>query len=142
MPVLQDLQQGLSQLCFCVAADVEGNGAAVDGARELLSWQVGRTNVRSILDVAKPHRIRCRAEVEGAAKEDAVHRSDDWSTIGGDGRQGQQAHTGQAVGDLGGGRMPLRGDDAEQGAARQSRSCGRVGLAARWGQPASRAREQ
>ena len=49
-----------------------------------------------------------------AAKEDAVDRSDDGSAIGGDGRQGQQAHTGQTRGDLVSTQTSLRNDDAEK----------------------------
>jgi hypothetical protein len=52
--------------------------------------------------------------VESAAKEDAVNRSNERSPIGGDGRQGQQAHTGQTVGDLVGGQTTLCSDDSEQ----------------------------
>jgi len=52
--------------------------------------------------------------VESTAKEDAVNRSDDRSPIGGDSRQGQQAHTSQTVGDLVGTQTPLRRDDAKE----------------------------
>lgn len=91
-----------------------GTARPVDGDRELLARQVGRADLRSISDVAEAHRIRCRAEVESATKEDAVNRADDRSPIGGDGRQGQQAHPGQTVSNLVGSQPPFRGDDAEQ----------------------------
>lgn len=52
--------------------------------------------------------------MESATKEDAVNRADDRSPIGGDGRQGQQAHTNQTVGDLVSTQPPLRSDDAEE----------------------------
>lgn len=93
-----------------------GRGVYRDSVTVRYTLVTDRPNLgfRSILDVPKAHRIRCRAEVEGAAKEDAVNRSDDRSPIGGDGRQSQQAHTGQAVGDLVGAQPPLRGDDPEE----------------------------
>lgn len=109
-----NVKQGLSQLSFCVAMDVDRQGATVHGHGEFFPGQVSRTDMRSPSDVPEAQRIRCRTEVESAAKEDAVHRPDDWSPIGGDGRQRQQAYPGQALGDLLSTQPPLRGDNAEQ----------------------------
>ena len=52
--------------------------------------------------------------MERAAVEDAVHRPDDRPPVGGDRRQREQAHPGQALGDLLGGQAALRGEDPEQ----------------------------
>jgi hypothetical protein len=53
-----NLEQGLSQLRFCVAMDVDGHGVTVHGHREFFPGQVSRTDVRSLPDVSKAHRIR------------------------------------------------------------------------------------
>ena len=73
--------------------------------------------VRTAADVAKPHRVGRRAEVERPPVEDAVDRADDRPAVGGHGGQRQQAHPAQARRHLVGGQAPLRVVDAEQMAA-------------------------
>jgi hypothetical protein len=52
--------------------------------------------------------------VEGATKEDAVDGADLGPAVGGHGRQRQQPHPGQPLGDPGGVEPPLRGVDPQQ----------------------------
>lgn len=56
--------------------------------------------------------------MESAAEKNSIDWSDNWSTISGDSRQGQQAHTSQTVGNLHCTQTPLRRHDAEQVATR------------------------
>jgi hypothetical protein len=75
---------------------------------------MGRADLGAAGDVAEAHGIRRRTEVEGAAVEDAVDRPDDRSAVRRDGRQRQQAHARQALGDLLGREPALRRVDAQQ----------------------------
>lgn len=109
-----DVQEGLPQLRVRSAAQVDRDRATVDGDRQLLARKMRRADVRSLPDVAEAHGIRRRAEVERPTEVDAVDRADDRAPVGGHGRQRQQAHPGQPIGDLLGVQPPLGADDAQQ----------------------------
>ena len=77
--------------------DVDRRSATTDGHRELLPRKMGCADLRSGPDVTKAHRVGGRAEVKCAAKEYAVDRAGDRSSVSGDGRKGQQAHPDQLL---------------------------------------------
>jgi hypothetical protein len=81
---------------------------------ELLARQMGGAHLWARADVLKPDRVRTRAEVERAAVEDPVHRARDRAAVARHRRQREQAHAGQAGGNLLGGEPPLRRMDPQQ----------------------------
>src|SRR5919198_4357711 len=56
-----DVEQCLSELRALLAADVDRDGAAVDGDRQLLAGKMGRADLRPRADVAEAHGIGGRA---------------------------------------------------------------------------------
>jgi hypothetical protein len=59
-----------------------------------------RAHRRPLGDVLEAHGVRGRAEVKGAAVEDPVDRSDDRAAVCGGGRQSEQPHAVEALGNL------------------------------------------
>jgi len=64
--------------------------------------------------VPEAERIRARAEVERPPVEDAVDRPAQRTAVAGDGREDEQGHARQPVGDLAGSRAPFRCVDAKE----------------------------
>ncbi len=98
---------------------VNWNGTSVDGDGELLAEKVSGADLRPLTDVPKADRVGSRAEVKCASVEDAVDRSDDWPVVASDRGQREQAHTGEAGGNLIGAQPPLGRVDAQQVPARR-----------------------